>query len=148
MFVFAPVYKAAFAPCASYRDFQILRVWAHGYKVMWRSLTSKRYRDMYPFKIGDPPIFGNDRRIMRIKESWRGTEDDCDLCENSCCEQLKCPMLGKDGRRCLSYGSLYFGYLLCGRYPENQSQIDLYQCPKWELRPGISVPPTILINRG
>jgi hypothetical protein len=42
-------------------------------------------------------------------------------------------MLDKDGKKCLSYGSLYFGYLFCGRYPQNQGQIDLYQCPKWEV---------------
>jgi hypothetical protein len=138
MFVLAPLYKSAFAPCASYKDFtlsKVLRIWAHVYKVIWRSLSDKTYRDMYPSKITDAPKFYNDRRFVRIKESWNGADENCDLCPDSCCKQLKCPMLDKSGLRCLSYDSIYFGYLFCGRYPENQSQINLYQCPKWEIRP-------------
>jgi hypothetical protein len=132
MILLAPLYKGAFAPRASYRDFNILQVWRHVYKVMWRSLTNKEYRDMYPSKLTDPPKLHNDRSVVRIKESWHGAEDNCDVCENSCCAQITCPMMVN--KRCLCYGSLYFGYLYCGRYPENQSQMDLYQCPKWEMR--------------
>ncbi|MCL2699241.1 MAG: hypothetical protein FWE68_02925 [Defluviitaleaceae bacterium] len=133
LIILAPVYKSAFAPLASYRDFKFSRVWAHIYKVMWRSLSDKSYRDMYPSKLTDPPRPNNSHSPVRIKESWRGADDNCDMCQNSCCAQITCPML-KD-RRCLSYGSLYFGYYFCGRHPENQSQMDLYQCPKWEMRP-------------
>ena len=130
----APLYKGAFAPRASYGDFQVLRIWAHVYKVIWRSLSDKGYNDLYPSKLADPPVFENDSAVMRIRESWRGSADNCDKCLNSCCKQLKCPMLDKDGLRCLSYGSAYFGYLFCGRYPSTQGQVDLYNCPKWEVR--------------
>jgi len=102
---------------------------------MWRSLSQKKYRDLYPSKLTDPPEYGNHAR-MRIKESWRGAEGNCDGCELSCCAQIRCPMLDAD-KRCLSYGSLYFGYLFCGRYPSNQGQADLYDCPKWEVRPDV-----------
>jgi len=132
MILFAPVYKMAFAPLAMYRDLNIPRVWAHVYKVMWRSISKKSYRDMYPAKMSDPPRYDNKHSLVRIKDSWQGDSNNCDLCQNSCCKQIKCPMLDKDGR-CFSYGSLYFGYMLCGRYPENQRQMDLYQCPKWEV---------------
>ncbi|MCL2566131.1 MAG: hypothetical protein FWE24_10080 [Defluviitaleaceae bacterium] len=131
MFVLAPIYKRAFAPLASYKDVRPLVVWAHIYKIMWRSISSKGYRDLYPQKLTDPPEFSNSP-TMRIKESWQGASDNCDLCPLSCCAQINCPMLSKNGR-CLSYGSLYFGYLFCGRYPSNQGQIDLYDCPKWEV---------------
>jgi len=134
MIVLAPLYKAAFAPYASYRDFNLFRVWIHIYKVIWRSLSDKKYEAMYPSKLTDPPKFNNDKCFVRIRESWKGDADNCDMCHESCCAQIKCPMLDEK-RRCLSYGSLYFGYLYCGRYPENQSQMDLYQCPKWEMRP-------------
>lgn len=143
MLIFAPLYKMAFAPEASYgdfcRDFRFFRLWAHIYKIMWRSLFDRSYREMYPFKLTDPPKFANDIHMVRIRESWReseGSDENCDMCAESCCAQLKCPMLDEKGR-CLSYGSLYFSYLFCGRYPENQSQIDLYQCPKWEMRPDV-----------
>ncbi|MCL2853186.1 MAG: hypothetical protein FWE20_09180 [Defluviitaleaceae bacterium] len=129
----APLYKGAFAPNASYGDFRFFRVWAHVYKVMWRSISSKGYRDLYPSSIIDPPMLNNNQERLRVRESWRGDKDNCDMCENSCCAQINCPMMVN--KRCLSYGSLYFGYYFCGRYPNSQSQIDLYKCPKWEVRP-------------
>jgi hypothetical protein len=134
MFVLAPLYKRAFAPRASYRDFRVFRVWAHIYKVMWRSISKKGYRDLYPSKLTDPPQYTNDYAVMRIRESWKGSKDNCDGCALSCCAQIECPMLDAGGR-CLSYGSAYFGYLFCGRYPSNQGQVDLYNCPKWEVKP-------------
>ena len=134
MFVFAPLYKAAFAPGAPWRGLHAFRLWAHVYKIMWRSISRKGYRDLYPSKITDPPQFRNDPAVMRIRESWQGAKDNCDICPRSCCAQINCPMLD-DGGRCLSYGSIYFGYYFCGRYPSNQGQVDLYDCPKWEVRP-------------
>ena len=117
---------------ASYKDLKPFLIWCHIYRVVWRSITNKNYEAMYPQKLTDPPKLSNDRNIVRIKESWQGSEDNCDLCKLSCCAQITCPML--DNGRCLSYDSWYFGYLYCGRYPENQSQMDLYNCPKWEMR--------------
>ena len=134
MFILAPLYKLAFAPQARWRSINVLRVWVHVYKIMWRSLSSKGYRDLYPSNMDDPPVFNNDLNVMCIRENWQGADDNCDICENSCCAQISCPMLDSNGR-CLSYGSIYFGYYFCGRYPSNQGQVDLYNCPKWEVRP-------------
>ena len=133
MFVLAPLYKGAFVPRAPWRDVRVFHLWAHTYRVIWRTLSSKDYRDLFPSKLTDPPMFSNDPSAMRIKASWQGTADNCDGCQNSCCAQIKCPMLMANGR-CLSYGSIYYGYFYCGRYPSSQGQIDLYQCPKWEER--------------
>ena len=132
MFPLAPLFKRAFAPAAAYKDLRIFAIWAHVYRVIWRSLTDKSYRDMFASKYTDPPIWGNNARHVRIKESWRGSAENCDACELSCCAQIKCPMLDARGR-CLSYGSIFFGYMYCGRHPENQLQMDRYNCPKWEV---------------
>ena len=133
MLVLAPLYKWAFAPHASFKDLRLFPIWAHTYKVMWRSISDKGYRDLYPSKLTDPPEYSNSP-IMRIRASWQGSEDNCDGCELSCCAHINCPMLDAQGR-CLSYDSIYFGYLFCGRYPSNQGQVDLYNCPKWEVHP-------------
>jgi len=132
MFVFFPLYKGAFAPRAPYRELCVLSLWKHVYKIVWRNISDPKYRSMYPSKITDPPKLHTDRSFVRIKDSWQGGENDCDICQASCCVQLKCPLLGESGR-CLGYDSLFFSYFYCGRYPENQSQIDYYNCPKWEL---------------
>jgi hypothetical protein len=134
MFVLAPLYKGAFAPRAPWRAVRPFAVWAHVYKVMWRSISNKGYRDLYPSKLTDPPQYHNDYAVMRIRESWQGAKDNCSECRNSCCAQIKCPMLDAGGL-CISYGSVYFGYYFCGRYPSNQGQVGLYDCPKWEVQP-------------
>ena len=129
----APLYKAAFAPNVPYSSFNAFALRKHLYKIMRRSLSDKNYRSMYSTKLSDPPKIHTDQSKVRIKESWGGEESNCDICKAACCEQLQCPLLGEQGR-CQSYGSLFWGYFYCGRYPENQSQIDYYDCPKWEER--------------
>jgi len=133
MFVLAPLYKAAIAPNARWRDLNVLKIWPHVYRVIWRSVSNKAYRDMYPSKLTDPPKLHNNPSEVRIKDSWQGSKDNCDACKLTCCAQIYCPMIDHKGR-CLCYGSWYFGYLYCGRHPENQAQMDLYNCPKWEMR--------------
>lgn len=134
MIVLAPLYKHAFAPRVPLRELPpIGRLWAHVYKVMWRSISDKSYRNMYPSKITDPPKLHTDRSLVQVAASWNGEEGNCDACKKTCCGALQCPLFGKNGR-CMGYDSLFFNYFFCGRYPENQAQIDYYDCPKWELR--------------
>jgi len=131
MFLLAPVYKRVFVPFASFKDLKILKIWRHVYKIAWRSVSNKNgYRDLFPSKLTDPPMHGN-ADCMKIRASWQGVEGTCDGCENTCCEQIKCPLFSEK-RRCLCYGSLYFGYYFCGRYPSSPAQVLMYNCPKWE----------------
>ena len=132
MIVLAPLYKAAIAPRARWRDLRVTKIWPHVYRVIWRSISNRDYEAMYPSSLTDPPKLHNNPQFVRIKDSWQGDADNCDACKLSCCAQINCPLLVD--RRCLSYGSWYFGYLYCGRHPENQAQINLYNCPKWEMR--------------
>ena len=136
MFVLFPLYKGAFAPKASYQELRAFRIWAYMYKIMWRSLSNPTYRDMYDTNLADPPKLHTDINLVSIKDSWQGAEDNCDICNAACCMRLKCPLLGEN-YRCLSYGSLFFSYFYCGRYPENQRQIDYYDCPKWRVHDGV-----------
>ena len=127
-----PVYKYAFFPRVPYKDIKILALGPYAYKIMWRYLTDKSYRTAFAVEMTCPPRMHTDTRLARVNQSWHGGSDDCDKCEAACCALLKCPLLDQDNR-CLSYGSLFFAYLHCGRFPENQKQIDYYQCPKWEI---------------
>ena len=130
--ILLPAYKHAFFPHARYRDIKFLALWPFAYKIIWRSFTDKTYRTAFTVKINTPPRIHTDTSLTRVKQNWNGGPDDCDQCKAACCSVLKCPLL--DGNnRCLSYGSLFFGYLHCGRFPETQQQIDYYQCPKWEV---------------
>ena len=135
LFILFPLYKHAFASRASLRNVSAFRVWSHVYRILWRSITDKSYRNMYPLKITDPPKLHTDRTQVRVRADWPGEEHNCDACTDICCIRLKCPLFGKDGR-CKGYDSLFFNYFYCGRYPENQIQIDYYKCSKWEPNDG------------
>jgi len=133
LFLLAPLYKGAFAPSMPFREFSFTRSWAHMYKVIWRSITDSSYRGMYSMKLTDPPKQHTDRALVCIHEDWQGEEGNCDACEKSCCERLECPLFAENGR-CAGYDSIFFSYFFCGRYPENQSQINYYECPKWKVK--------------
>ena len=133
MILLAPLYKAAFAPHVPYRDLPFFRVWSFMYKIIRRSISDKSYRVMSSTKLTDPPRLHTDQSWVRVRDDWQGAEDNCDVCGNTCCARVECPLLGQNGR-CLSFGSWFFSYFICGRYPENQGHIDFYQCPKWEVR--------------
>jgi hypothetical protein len=132
MFVLAPLYKNVFLPRASLWEFNVLRLWGFLYKIIWRFISDKNYRSMYSTKLGDAPKLHTDRSLVQVSAGWQGADDNCDICKAACCVRLRCPLLGADSR-CLSYNSLFYQYFYCGRYPENQSQIDYYNCPKWEM---------------
>jgi hypothetical protein len=143
--IFMPVYKRIFAPRLRYRDLKIFAYWLHAYRIMWRYLADKNYRTAFAVKMNCPPRTHTDTRLVRIKQSWTGRPDDCDQCEAACCALLRCPLLDEDNR-CLGYGSLFFEYLHCGRFPETQRQIDYYQCPKWEAVENLPEPEQQTVN--
>ena len=130
LFILPPLYKAVFAPDAAYKDLPLTIIWKHTYKALWLSVTDKNFIGMYSVKLYDPPVLYNDTTV-RLKDSWKSGKDNCEACENICCKKIQCPLL-KDNL-CLSYGSLFYRYFSCGRYPVNQKQIDIYNCPKWEV---------------
>ena len=130
-----PLYKHTFAPRTPYKDINLPAIWVYAYKIMWRYLTNDNYRTAFAVKMTSPPRVHTDTHFVRVKENWPGGQDDCDQCEAACCVVLQCPLLNEN-KRCLSFGSLFFSYFHCGRFPETQKQIDYYQCPKWEVRVG------------
>jgi len=139
MFVLAPLYKSAFVPRASYGDLRPFSLWKNAYRVAWRTLTSKKYRDAFPGMLATPPMAHTDLSWVRVRDDWPGEEKNCDACKAACCAQVQCPLVDA-ANRCMSYNSLFFNYLYCGRYPQTQPQIDYYSCPKWELAGKASAP--------
>ena len=128
--VMMPVYKHAFTPRASYRDLKLWSILPYAYKIIWRNFTNKAYREAFDMELTSPPKIDTDTSLVRISETWSGGADNCDSCDAACCKVLDCPLLA-DNNRCLGYGSLFFSYFQCGRFPQNQKQIDFYKCPKW-----------------
>ena len=69
----------------------------------------------------------------RADHSPRGS---CGACTKCCrtswlppAEQVACPFLGDLG--CTIYGSLYWDYFNCGRYPTGEPELRVYACPRF-----------------
>jgi len=100
-------------------------------RILFRFVVRKDYRTFFTVPLTAPPLMSPVKNLIRIRDSWNGTEKDCNGCVQ-CCEMSGCPLLDYKNNRCLSYGSFYWRYFHCGRYPVNQGQIEYYHCPKWE----------------
>jgi hypothetical protein len=101
------------------------------FKILYRLLTRKAYRVYFSVHLTAPPVMSPVKEYIRIRSSWDGPEKDCNGCIQ-CCVMAECPLLDRKTNRCLSYGSFYWRYFHCGRFPANQGQIEYYACPKWE----------------
>ncbi len=78
-------------------------------------------------------IVGSDFVITRRDQMEQYLDDGgCNGCIQ-CCTRRSCPLLDTERNLCRSYGSFFWRYFNCGRYPENTAQIRHYDCPKWEM---------------
>ena len=117
----------------------------------WRLLTewirNPAYRRMFAIPLTAPPITGPDRSLVRVRAAWTETDGACNGCIQ-CCTRRACPLLDTDQNRCMSYGSFFWRYFNCGRYPENAEQIRYYACPKWEMSDEKRPPPPFTRDTG
>ena len=90
------------------------------------------YRHMFVIPWTSPPINAPDPKFVRISVSWPNKDKGCGPCVN-CCTRRACPLHDFEQKKCKSYGSFFWRYFNCGRYPENIRQIRYYECKKWEI---------------
>lgn len=90
------------------------------------------YRRMFSIPLTAPPAASPDRSRVRIRPTWVDDAYACNGC-TQCCVQRSCAFLDAEKNQCMCYGSFFWLYFNCGRYPENREQIRYYQCPKWEV---------------
>jgi hypothetical protein len=102
-----------------------------GWQLVAEWFRSPAYRGMFSIPLTAPPVNGPDLAKVRIRADWSGAGEGCNGCTR-CCILRSCPLLDRSSARCLSYGSFFWRYFNCGRYPENARQIRFYLCPKWE----------------
>lgn len=99
-------------------------------KILARHGMNAKYRKSFRVPLFVPPRLSPEKTCLKINQEWSGPEDHCNGCIR-CCVLAECPLIDEQSKKCLSYGSFFWRYFYCGRYPENQGQIDYYQCPKW-----------------
>jgi hypothetical protein len=102
-------------------------------KILVRHGKSETYRQSFEISLFAPPRLSPVKTRLRINKEWTGPDNHCNGCIR-CCLLASCPLIDLQKKTCRSFGSFYWRYFYCGRYPENQGQIDYYQCPKWIYR--------------
>jgi len=132
LYILGPIFTYAL-----FRDFNHLK-YRHYFwpmaAIFWKGfmkwLTDKDYREAFVIPLTSPPMNAPDPNRVKLAEDWKGDPNDCGGCVN-CCEQLRCPLLDKKSRLCPSYGSFYWRYFSCGRYPVSNAHARYYDCKKW-----------------
>ena len=130
----------AIAPLATYYYFGTLRFWRHlayfpgmmkfAYRHVFMILLNKNYRSVFSIPMTAAPLNAPDMSRVRLSAAWPHDAVGCNGCTR-CCDKIDCPLIdGREGK-CLAYGTFYWRYFNCGRYPEKQAQIDYYGCRKW-----------------
>ncbi len=109
----------------------ILPMISKTYRYMYDFITNPGYRKSFPIQFASLPRIAPDRQKVRIRADWPVIDGSCNGC-SYCCKMRGCPFMDEH-HRCAGYGSLYWRYFNCGRFPETQKQIDYYSCPKWEI---------------
>lgn len=79
-----------------------------------------------------PPMNAPDPARFKLSAGWTLARDTCGGC-SACCRLVKlCPFFDESRQACLSYGSPFFRYFSCGRFPVSVQQMRHFQCPKFE----------------
>jgi len=104
----------------------------HGLKLMYAMLvTGKSF--MFGVPLTAPPQCAPDPGIARRRADWPHGHS-CGDCAD-CCKPLghACPLLSTSNGHCLGFGSFYWRYFNCGRFPSVDAELDFYGCRKWVL---------------
>lgn len=132
------------APLTSACFFNDWRFWRHIHKfhrLVYRMfthtislITQPSYAQAFHLPWMDAPRDAPDLSRVAVSESWKAAHgESCDGCV-ACCERIGCNLIDREAGGCMVYGSFFWRYFTCGRFPANQMQIDFYQCKKWVVK--------------
>lgn len=129
------------APYTTFFFFNDLRFWKYlkyFHRYYFQSLAYFRFlyhKDRSVFwghlPLTSPPMEAADYSRVRLSSTWTLPADTCGDC-SACCELLStCCFYEASQRRCLCYGSLFWKFFNCGRFPTSQQQVTYFKCPKF-----------------
>lgn len=128
------------SPLFCYWFFGDLRFWKYLYLApsmiiytYYLTYLYLRGRSVPSIPLTAPPVSEPNLAAVHINPEWEHGES-CGDC-GKCCRRIRCPFQDKANGQCMSYNTFYWRYFNCGRYPASQIEIDLYECPKWVIRP-------------
>ena len=130
------------APYTSYFFFNDLRFWKYikfyhkyyfySFTYLYRILSRKKELVKTLLPLTSPPMDHPDPALFRITKEWHLPLDSCGDCHRCCTFVTKCCFLDEEGNKCLCYGSLFWKFFNCGRYPSSKAILDYCKCKKYE----------------
>ena len=129
-------------PYTSYFFFGDLRFWKYSsyfHKYFFYStsylkstvLKEEGYA-LFHLPLTAPPMDSPDPKTVRLAKDWKQPADTCGEC-SACCNYLaKCCFYDKSQKQCLCYGTLFWRFFNCGRFPFSKEQIKFLNCTKFE----------------
>ena len=136
------VFLYLIAPYTSYFFFNDLRFWKYLHFYHRYYVYSLKYiheliwhkqsliRDVLP--LTSPPMDRPDPNRFHVSKNWRGPADSCGDCNRCCTFVTPCCFLDKTDKKCLCYGSLFWKFFNCGRFPSSREILLYCGCPKFE----------------
>jgi len=88
---------------------------------------------MYHLPLSSPPMDSPDIQLFRVSKDWEYPDNSCGTCFNCCSMLADCCFLDTSQNKCVCYGSLFWRYFNCGRFPATGKQLKYYKCPKFEV---------------
>lgn len=108
-------------------------LWLDEMQLLYLSIFKKSYVFVTTLRLDAPPLLQPDPATIELQPTWAGPVEHCNGC-HQCCLHINCHLLDRETGSCLSYGSFYWRYFNCGRFPINQAHLDYFGCPKWRIK--------------
>lgn len=130
------------APYTSYFFFGDLRFWKYlpyfhkyyFYSISYLKMTilEDGALTLFHLPMTSPPADSPDPGMFRLAKEWNFPEGTCGKCSNCCNFLTECCFYDKSQNKCLCYGTLFWRFFNCGRFPLSKEQLDYFNCPKFE----------------
>lgn len=136
------VFLYIIAPYTSYFFFNDLRFWKylrfyhryyfHSVSYIYALFRRERRLIKTVLPLMSPPMDHADPTLFRISKNWKLPADSCGDCNRCCTFVVKCCFLDEAQDKCPTYGSLFWRFFNCGRFPTSKALLDYCGCRKYE----------------
>lgn len=87
---------------------------------------------LFHLRLTAPPMNSPDPKKLRIAKNWKHPVDTCGDCSTCCNYLAKCCFYDRSQKKCMCYGTLFWRFFNCGRFPINTEQMNFFNCTKFE----------------
>lgn len=130
------------APYTSYFFFNDWRFWKyikffhryyfHTLSYLYGLVVRERGLVKTVLPLTSPPMSRPDPILFRIAKDWHLPADSCGDCNRCCTFITRCCFLDPSQHKCLCYGSLFWRFFNCGRFPSSKEMLLHCGCKKFE----------------